>query len=113
MREQLIETNRNAYTKLKAQDVMLGDTYQQSAEYYADIVANCAGKCGWLQAALETAADTVNFVVYALLGGGAGPTQSAGVKSTAERYKSNSSKQLPVACQSRSKCPRQGNSWPA
>lgn len=84
MREQ-IETDRNAYTKLKIQDPMVGGAYEQSAEFYADIVDNCGGKCGWLQAALEkTLADGVNLVVYALLGGADAPKRSGGVGSTSE-----------------------------
>ncbi|WP_339416441.1 MULTISPECIES: hypothetical protein [unclassified Pseudomonas] len=81
MREQ-IETDRNAYTKLKAHDVMVGGAYEQSAEFYAEIIDNCGGKCEWLEAALKkTIGDGINMAAYAALGGGGAPKPSAGVGS--------------------------------
>ncbi|MDR6576130.1 hemagglutinin repeat-containing protein [Pseudomonas extremaustralis] len=78
MREQ-IETDRNAYTKLKTQDAMVGGAYEQVAEFYADVIDNCGGKCEWLEAALKkTIGDGINMAAYAVLGGGGVPRGSTG-----------------------------------
>ncbi|WP_339471355.1 hypothetical protein [Pseudomonas sp. EL_65y_Pfl1_R83] len=61
---------------------MVGGAYEQSAEFYAEIIDNCGGKCEWLEAALKkTIGDGINMAAYAVLGGGGAPKPSAGVGS--------------------------------
>jgi len=64
-----IELDEKAYTQLRLQDNMVGSAYESSAKWYADIIDQCAGKCGWLQAALlKTGADGLSNIAYAGLG---------------------------------------------
>ncbi|WP_432368795.1 hemagglutinin repeat-containing protein [Pantoea allii] len=64
-----IELDDKAYTQLRLQDIMAGSAYENSAKWYADIIDQCAGKCGWLQAALlKTGADGLSNIAYASLG---------------------------------------------
>ncbi|WP_256852905.1 hemagglutinin repeat-containing protein [Pantoea sp. Fr+CA_20] len=64
-----IELDDKAYTQLRLQDIMAGSAYENSAKWYADIIDQCAGKCGWLQAALlKTGADGLSNIAYAGLG---------------------------------------------
>ncbi|WP_350262333.1 hemagglutinin repeat-containing protein (plasmid) [Pantoea sp. BJ2] len=66
-----IELSDNAYTKLRQQDNMAGRAYEESAKWYGDIIDSCAGKCGWLEAALlKTGADGLGNIVYGSLGAG-------------------------------------------
>ncbi|MDT7130417.1 hypothetical protein RQL77_15315 [Citrobacter braakii] len=47
-----IELNEQVYTALRVQDDLAGRAYESSAKWYADIIEQCAGKCGWLEASL-------------------------------------------------------------
>ncbi|WP_350239062.1 hemagglutinin repeat-containing protein [Pectobacterium colocasium] len=70
MRSQ-IETDGKAYAQLGVQDALAGRSYENSANWYADIIEQCAGKCGWLESALaKTAADGLTNAVYGALGTG-------------------------------------------
>ncbi|MBN3059882.1 VENN motif pre-toxin domain-containing protein [Pectobacterium versatile] len=70
MRSQ-IETDGKAYAQLGVQDALAGRSYENSANWYADIIEQCAGKCGWPESALaKTAADGLTNAVYGALGTG-------------------------------------------
>jgi len=70
MRSQ-IETDGKAYSQLGVQDALAGRSYENSANWYADIIDQCGGKCGWLESALtKTAADGLTDAVYGALGAG-------------------------------------------
>lgn len=69
-----IDLNEAAYTELRVQDNMVGRAYEDSAKWYADIIDNCAGKCGWLEASLlKTGADGLSNAAYGALGVGSLP----------------------------------------
>ena len=69
-----IELDEKAYTELRQQDNMAGRAYEDSAKWYADIIDQCAGKCGWLEASLlKTGADGLGNLVYGALGAGSLP----------------------------------------
>ncbi|MGR6772230.1 hemagglutinin repeat-containing protein [Pectobacterium brasiliense] len=73
MRSQ-IETDGKAYAQLGVQDALAGRSYENSANWYADIIDQCGGKCGWLESALaKTAADGLTNAVYGALGTGSVP----------------------------------------
>ncbi|WP_308415794.1 hemagglutinin repeat-containing protein [Pectobacterium brasiliense] len=73
MRSQ-IETDGKAYAQLGVQDALAGRSYENSANWYADIIDQCGGKCGWLESALaKTAADGLTNTVYGALGTGSVP----------------------------------------
>ncbi|MBO8136442.1 VENN motif pre-toxin domain-containing protein, partial [Dickeya fangzhongdai] len=84
MRSQ-IETDGKAYAQLGVQDALAGRSYENSANWYADIIDQCGGKCGWLESALtKTGADGLGNLAYGFLGAlGAGrvPKPGPGVKS--------------------------------
>ena len=42
-----IELSDSAYTELRQQDNMAERAYEDSAKWYADIIDQCAGQCGW------------------------------------------------------------------
>ncbi|WP_275899387.1 hemagglutinin repeat-containing protein [Pectobacterium polaris] len=66
-----IETDGKAYAQLGVQDALAGRSYENSANWYADIIDQCGGKCGWLESALtKTAADGLTNAVYGALGTG-------------------------------------------
>ncbi|MEL0580565.1 hypothetical protein AACK17_18775 [Pectobacterium punjabense] len=80
MRNQ-IETDGKAYAQLGVQDELVGRSYENSANWYADISDQCGGKCGWLESALaKTAADGLTNAVYGALGTGSVPKPGQGVK---------------------------------
>ncbi|EOC3061408.1 VENN motif pre-toxin domain-containing protein [Cronobacter dublinensis] len=63
-----IELNEKAYTALRVQDDLAGRAYENSAKWYADIIDNCNGQCGWLSASLQKAfADGLTNAVYGAL----------------------------------------------
>ncbi|WP_213202283.1 VENN motif pre-toxin domain-containing protein [Erwinia rhapontici] len=69
-----IELSEKAYTELRQQDNMAGRAYEDSAQHYADIIANCAGECGWLEAAIaKTAARVLTDIAYGALATGSIP----------------------------------------
>ncbi|ELG1988354.1 hypothetical protein ACNGUD_004730 [Salmonella enterica] len=69
-----IELDEKAYTELRQQDNMAGRAYEDSAKWYADIIDQCAGKRGWLEASLlKTEADGLGNLVYGALGAGSLP----------------------------------------
>ncbi|WP_026595034.1 VENN motif pre-toxin domain-containing protein, partial [Dickeya dianthicola] len=73
MRSQ-IETDGKTYAQLGVQDALAGRSYENSANWYADIIDQCGGKCGWLESALtKTAADGLTDAVYGALGTGSLP----------------------------------------
>ncbi|WP_421235496.1 DUF637 domain-containing protein [Aeromonas enteropelogenes] len=73
MRNQ-IELTEKAYTALRVQDDMAGRSYEDTANWYADIVDQCAGKCGWLEASLlKTGADGLTNIALGSLGTGSLP----------------------------------------
>lgn len=77
----------DGYTQLRVADDMAGRAYENSAKWYADIIDNCAGKCGWLEASLlKTGADGLGNAAYAALGMGnlPKPGTSAGAAVEAE-----------------------------
>ncbi|MDZ9115801.1 hypothetical protein SNC47_12835 [Escherichia coli] len=66
-----IELNEQVYTALRVQDDLAGRAYESSAKWYADIIEQCAGKCGWLEASLlKAGADGLGNLVYGALGAG-------------------------------------------
>lgn len=66
-----IELSDQEYTELRQQDDMVGHAYESSAQWYADIIDQCAGKCGWLEASLlKTGADGLTNIAYGPLGTG-------------------------------------------
>jgi len=66
-----MELDEKAYTELRQQDNIAGRAYEDSANWYADISDQCAGKCGWLEAALlKTGAEGLSNLVYGALGAG-------------------------------------------
>ncbi|MCW1877827.1 polymorphic toxin type 17 domain-containing protein [Erwinia sp. INIA-01] len=68
---------------------MAGNAYEISAQWYADIIDQCAGKCGWLEASLlKTGADGLGNLVYGALGAGSLPKPGKEV----EPQSSNASK---------------------
>ncbi|AVY96920.1 hypothetical protein DAI21_04090 [Lelliottia sp. WB101] len=80
MRNQ-IELSQQAYTDLRKQDELVGRTYEASANWYADIIDQCSGKCGWLEAALaKTTAEGLTNAVYGTLGAGSLPKPGQTVK---------------------------------
>ncbi|EML2960290.1 VENN motif pre-toxin domain-containing protein, partial [Pluralibacter gergoviae] len=69
-----MELSDQAYTELRKQDDMAGRAYESSAQWYADIIDQCAGKCGWLEASLlKTGADGLSNIAYGALGAGSVP----------------------------------------
>ncbi|MCK6906791.1 hemagglutinin repeat-containing protein [Enterobacter roggenkampii] len=67
----LIELDEKAYTALRVQDNLAGRAYEDSAKWYADIIDNCNGKCGWLSAHLQkTTADGMAAAIYGSLADG-------------------------------------------
>ena len=69
-----IELNDKAYTELRQQDNMAGRAYEDSAKWYADIIDQCAGKCGWLEASLlKAGADGLTNIAYGALSMGSLP----------------------------------------
>ncbi|MEW5561626.1 hemagglutinin repeat-containing protein [Enterobacter asburiae] len=78
-----ISLDPDTYTQLRIQDVMAGRSYEDSAKWYADIVDNCAGKCGWLEASLlKTGADGLGNLAYGALGTGSVSKPNQTVKPT-------------------------------
>ncbi|WP_456309376.1 hemagglutinin repeat-containing protein [Serratia proteamaculans] len=76
-----IELSEKAYTELRQQDNMAGRAYEDSAKWYADIIDNCVGKCGWLEASLlKTGAEGLGNLVYGALGAGSLPKPGQTVK---------------------------------
>ncbi|MBK0000013.1 hemagglutinin repeat-containing protein [Erwinia sp. S38] len=76
-----IELDDKTYTDLRQQDNMAGNAYEISAQWYADIIDQCAGKCGWLEASLlKTGADGLGNLVYGALGAGSLPKPGQTVK---------------------------------
>ncbi|KFB99281.1 hemolysin [Trabulsiella guamensis ATCC 49490] len=66
-----IELNEQVYTALRVQDDLAGRAYESSAKWYADIIEQCAGKCGWLEASLlKAGADGLTNITYGVLGAG-------------------------------------------
>lgn len=69
-----IELSDSAYTELRQQDNMVGRAYEDSAKWYADIIDQCAGQCGWLEASLlKTGSEGLGNLVYGALGAGSLP----------------------------------------
>ncbi|MFH2814095.1 hypothetical protein ABK803_12540 [Enterobacter ludwigii] len=67
----LIELDEKAFTALRVQDNLAGRAYEDSAKWYADIIDNCNGKCGWLSAYLQkTTADGMAAAIYGSLADG-------------------------------------------
>lgn len=80
-----IELDEKAYTELRQQDNMAGRAYEDSAKWYADIIDQCAGKCGWLEASLlKTGADGLGNLVYGALGVASVPSGKPGSATTVE-----------------------------
>ncbi|WJM85362.1 hypothetical protein QUF31_20135 [Dickeya chrysanthemi] len=79
MRSQ-IETDGKTYAQLGVQDALAGRSYENSANWYADIIEQCAGKCDWLDASLlKTGADGLGNLAYGSLGAlGAGSVPKPG-----------------------------------
>ena len=76
-----IELSDNAYTELCKQDDMAGRAYESSAQWYADIIDQCSGKCGWLEAALlKTGANGLTNLAYGSLGAASVPKTGQNVK---------------------------------
>lgn len=76
-----IELSQQAYTDLRKLDDTVGRTYETSANWYADIIDQCSGKCGWLEAALaKTTAEGLTNAVYGALGSGNLPKPGQTVK---------------------------------
>ncbi|MGP3591080.1 VENN motif pre-toxin domain-containing protein [Vagococcus sp. WN89Y] len=66
-----IELGDKAYQQLRIEDDLVGRAYQNRADWYADIIDKCAGKCGWLEAAVAKGmADGLTAAVYGALAGG-------------------------------------------
>lgn len=64
---------------------MAGRSYEDSARWFADIVDNCAGKCGWLEASLlKTGADGLGNVAYGALGAGSTSKPGQNVKPSSD-----------------------------
>lgn len=59
---------RKSLPALRVQDDLAGRAYENSAKWYADIIDNCNGQCGWLSASLQKAfADGLTNAVYGAL----------------------------------------------
>ncbi|WP_429069259.1 DUF637 domain-containing protein [Aeromonas dhakensis] len=73
MRNQ-IELTEKAYTALRVLDDMAGRSYEDTANWYADIIDQCTGQCGWLEASLlKTGADGLTNIALGSLGAGSMP----------------------------------------
>ena len=76
-----MELDEKAYTELRQQNNIAGRAYEDSANWYADISDQCAGKCGWLEAALlKTGAEGLSNLVYGALGAGSVAKSGQSVK---------------------------------
>lgn len=90
-----IELNEQVYTELRVQDDLAGRAYESSAKWYADIIEQCAGKCGWLEASLlKAGADGLGNLVYGALGAGSLPKPGQTISANDLKVASDISKDI-------------------
>jgi len=76
---------------------MAGRSYEDSAKWYSDIIDNCAGKCGWLEASLlKTGADGLGDLAYGFLGIGNVPKNGQAILSETSPALKEISKDLEI-----------------